>query len=133
MLLKDRVLLGILGLCLVVVGSVGAFVNASDMASTAAIVAGAVIAAVGLLIDRIPLIKYGDYEIHLAKDYFEAAEIADEEGDEPAAEALRGEGLGILRQAKESSITYSAAIDGFTLLRANTFRLPFGRHLRLRD
>lgn len=56
------------------------------------------------------MIKYGPNEIHLARDYLEAAQVADLEGDGPAADALRDRGLDLLRQAQESQITYSAAI-----------------------
>ncbi len=107
---KDKFVLGVVSVMLLVVGCVGIFVEASDMGSTAAIVAGAVMLAMSALVDRVLMIKYGQYEVYLAREYLEAAEIAEEEGDEPAAEALRDQGLDVLRQAKESRITYSVAL-----------------------
>lgn len=118
---RDKTLVGIVAFGLLVVGCVGIFVNASDIGSTAAIVAGAVMFAVATLVDRILMIKYGPYEIHLAKDYLEAAEIADEEGDERSAEALRSEGLTLLRAAEEAHTTYASAIRKlYGLARADT-------------
>lgn len=109
-LFKDKVLVGIVAFALLIVGCVGIFVGASDMGSTAAIVAGAVMFVVAVMIDRILMIKYRDYEFHLAKDLFEAAEVADDEGDEPEAEELRERGLDILRQTESGGLSHSAAI-----------------------
>ena len=121
LLLRDKVLVGLVAFALLIVGCVGIFANASDIGSTAAIVAGAVMFAIGTLVDRILMIKYGPYEIHLAKDYLEAAEIADEEGDERSAEALRSEGLTLLRSAEEARTNYASAIRKlYGLARADT-------------
>lgn len=126
---SDKVVVGFVGFGLLVVGSVGIFVGASDMGSTAAIVAGAGMFVVAAMVDRILMIKVRDYEFHLAKNLLEAAEVADEQGDEPEADALRASGMNILRQAEAGGVTPATAIRKLYRMARRNLEEVIGRAL----
>lgn len=104
-------LVGVVGFGLLTVGSVGIFVSDSSIGTATALAGGAVLVSLGAFVDRILLIKYKDYEIHLARDYLEAAELAEDEGAESTAEELRGLGMEILRRTESGDLSHAAAIQ----------------------
>lgn len=108
---RFRWLLGVLGLGLLLAGTVATFVSSNDVGTAALVAGGFGLAALAYLGERVTRVKYGEFEADLervkkAETLVKAAAVAEGAGATEHAEKLRSEALETLGDLKFAGRSY---------------------------